>query len=418
MTKSTVWTQAFGRTARALGICAGLTLGMALTAGPSLAQNLYAPVIKVGDSAITYYERSQRMAFLRLLGAPGDVAQLATDQLINEKLQLAEAERLGIVASGEAIQSGMAEFAARGNLDVEQFLALLAQAGVAPQTFRDFVAAGITWRDVAGAKFAGYGTLTQSEIDRAYAEAVPTTGTKLLLTEIILPASSEASLKASQMRADRLSKIDNAEDFADAAKRFSVVPSRLNAGERDWLDIQALPAPVQAALGNVAEGHASRPVVLEDVGVAIYFVRDRETIRSTNVGTLLDYAAFFLPGTGEAGLAEAERIRAKVQVCDDLYPIARGLPADQLLREELPEGAVPAAYRAELANLDPGEVSTRLTSSTGARVFLMLCNRRNDVPDSVSRAQIAEALSNQRIGSLANDYLAELRAQAHIEYMR
>ena len=107
-----------------------------------------------------------------------------------------------------------------------------------------------------------------------------------------------------------------------------------------------------------------------------------------------------------------------MQICDDLYPIARGLPADQLVREELPTGAVPARYRAELANLDPGEVSTRLTAGNGTLVFLMLCNRRNDVPDSVSRAQIADALRNQRIGAYANDLLADLRANAHIEYLR
>ena len=48
----------------------------------------------------------------------------------------------------------------------------------------------------------------------------------------------------------------------------------------------------------------------------------------------------------------------------------------------------------------------------------MLCNRRNAVPDSVSRDQVADGLRNQRIGALANDLLADLRAQARVEDLR
>lgn len=398
---------------------AALALG-ALVASPgeALAQNLFAPVVKVNDDAVTAYERSQRMAFLRILRAPGDIGELATEQLINEKLQIREAERMGISLTDEELLEGMENFAARGNLDVEQMFTFLAQAGIATETFRDFVSAGLLWRKVAQQKFVGQVNLTESEIDLAYAEAEPTTGQKFLLTEIVLPASSDASLNASMQRAERLAQITDEEEFSRSATRFSVEATRLNAGRRDWVDLQAMPAEVQGILRNVGEGQTSRPIFVEDIGVIVYYVRDRETITSTSVGTLLEYAAFLIPGgTSEGAAAEAARIRGEVDTCDDLYPIARGLPEEQLIREELPTGAVPASYRAELANLDPGEVSTRLTTGN-ARVFLMLCNRRNDVPDSVSRAQVATALQNRRVGALANDYLTELRAQAHIEYLR
>lgn len=398
---------------------AALALGaLVTTPGAGNAQNLFAPVVKVNDDAVTAYERSQRMAFLRILRAPGDIGQLATDQLINEKLQIREAERMGIELTEEELLEGMESFAARGNLDMDQMLTFLAQAGIATETFRDFVRAGLLWRKVAQEKFVSQVNLTDSEIDLAYAEAEPTTGQKFLLTEIVLPASSEASLNASMQRAERLAQITEEEEFSRSATRFSVENTRLNGGRRDWVDLQAMPAEAQGALRNVAEGQTSRPVFIEDIGVIVYYVRERETITSTNVGTLLEYAAFFIPGgRSESAVAEAARIRGEVDTCDDLYPIARGLPEEQLVREELPTGAVPANFRAELANLDPGEVSTRLTTGN-ALVFLMLCNRRNDVPDSVSRAQVATALQNRRVGALANDYLTELRAQAHIEYLR
>lgn len=407
--------------ARRGGAVMALALALGLSApAPSSAQNLYAPVAKVGDDAITLYERSQRMAFLRVLGAPGDIRELATEQLVNERLQRQEAERLGIVVPEEEVREGMLEFANRGNLDLEQMGLFLAQAGIANETFRDFVTAGLLWRKVMEQKFAPLATLTKAEIDRAYAEAEPTPGAKFLLSEIVLPASSPESLKASMARAERLREITDEDEFGRAATRFSVENTRLNQGQRDWIDLEALPPEAQAALRNVQKGATSRPVYVEGIGVIVYLVRDRETIRSTKVGELLDYAAFMIPGgRSQAALAEAARIRGEVDTCGDLYPLARGLPESQLVREELPTGAVPAAYRGELARLDPGESSTALTSASGnALVFLMLCNRRNDVPDSVSRAQVATALQNRRVTALANDHLAKLRANTNVEILR
>ncbi len=418
MTRS-IFQNAATRATRA-ALAATLALGALTGADSALAQGLFTPVAKVNDDAVTAYERSQRMAFLRILQAPGDVGQLAMEQLINEKLQNTEADRLGIEVTEQEVLDGMEEFAARGELDIDQMLTFLAQSGVAAESFRDFVRAGIRWRKFTQEKFLPTVNITEAEIDLAYAEAEPTPGVKFLLSEIVLPASSPESLKASRQRAERLSEITDEDEFSRSATRFSVEQTRLNGGRRDWVDIQQLPAKAQGALRGVQKGSTSRPIHIEDIGVIVYFVRDRETVNSPRVGKLLDYAAFMIPGgRTEAALAEAGRIRGEVDTCDDLYPIARGLPPEQLVREEVPAGAVPAAYRGELDRLDPGEVSTALTSSSGnALVFLMLCNRRNDVPDSVSRAQVASALKNRRVGTLANDYLLELRAQANVEMMR
>ena len=112
------------------------------------------------------------------------------------------------------------------------------------------------------------------------------------------------------------------------------------------------------------------------------------------------------------GAAEAARIRAEVDTCDDLYGLAKGLPEDHLLREVLPVEEVPTEIALELAKLDEGESSTAL----GEGVFLMLCGRTSALSEDVSREQIRSQLSNQRLASYADSYLAELRAEAHIVY--
>jgi peptidyl-prolyl cis-trans isomerase SurA len=127
---------------------------------------------------------------------------------------------------------------------------------------------------------------------------------------------------------------------------------------------------------------------------------------------------FYIPGGNSAdALKEAQRIRSKIDTCDDLYPFADGLPADRLERTRMPTTQIPSDLALELAWLDEGEVSTSLTRANGQMlVFLMLCERSRGLPQGVTRDQVLEYLQSQRLNEFADGYLKELRADAHIVY--
>ncbi|HHC29842.1 MAG TPA: peptidylprolyl isomerase, partial [Rhodobacterales bacterium] len=138
---------------RVLGVLA-LTLALLFgAASPGAAQSQYRPAIIVDGEVITAYQLSQRQAFLTLLRAPGDIRKLAADQLTNEALQLREAHKAGVSVDDATIAAGMDEFAARGSLSTEQLLQLFTQNGIGAETFRDFVTAGVTWREFIKTQF-------------------------------------------------------------------------------------------------------------------------------------------------------------------------------------------------------------------------------------------------------------------------
>ena len=110
--------------------------------------NRFAPVVTVNNRAITGFELDQRSRFLKVLGAPGDVVAQAKEALIEDRLRQFAARQMGISASDEQIDAGLAEFAGRANMSVEDFTGELARAGVESQTFRDFVSAGVVWRSL------------------------------------------------------------------------------------------------------------------------------------------------------------------------------------------------------------------------------------------------------------------------------
>lgn len=379
---------------------------------PAVAQGQFSAVARVDGNAITAYDLDQRQTFLTLLRAPGDVRSLALDQLINETIQMREAKKAGIIVDDEQITAGMEEFASRGELTAEQLLQLLAQAGIAAETFHDFVAAGVTWREYLRATFLPRVTISQADIDAAMAVAVPEPGTRVLLSEIVLPAGDPASRKASRARAEGLRNLDEKE-FADTAMRFSIGPSRNNGGKMKWLDLTALPPAVGAAVRGLQPGDTSQIIDTED-SVRLYYLHDREEVDAGEPRTVVEYAALLLPG-GNA--EDVTRIRAEATSCDDLYPIARGLAPEQLVRDTVQESQVPAAYAGELALLDPGEISSRVTTSSGAMTVLMLCSRGNELPRSLTREMVAEQLRNSRVTTLGQTFLDEQRANANIELL-
>src|SRR6056297_4157098 len=122
----------------------GLLLAAAISTGTATAQNLFEPVIKVNDQAITRYEIEQRARMLTVFRAPGNPAKLAREQLIEDRLKLDAADGAGLVLEEPDIEAGMEEFAARADLSAEELIRALEGAGVAEQTFRAFVSPGVT----------------------------------------------------------------------------------------------------------------------------------------------------------------------------------------------------------------------------------------------------------------------------------
>ena len=402
-----VWT-------KLLGILCLCMIGAA-----AAAQGLFDPVVRVGDRVITRYELEQRIRFNRVFGTPGDLREVSVEQLIDDRLRLIAAERQGVRVSEAQVDEGMSEFASRGNLSADQFVALIAQAGVDEATFRDFVRAGIAWRETVSARFGPRAAISPREIDRAAARGTGDegTGTRVLLSEIVVPVADAASRQAALTRLSQIAERRGESNFANAARALSAAPSARAGGRLNWIEASELPANVRAAVLGLSPGQVSAPVDVQGA-VAVFLLRDlQEASGSRSAGGAIDYATFLIPGgRTDAALAEASRVRARVDVCDDLYGVARGLPAERLQRQTLPVGQIPAAVAQQLAQLDEGEVSTALTTADGrALMFLMLCGRPSGVePTEVNRAAIAEQLRGQRLGGYAGNYLQQLRAETPI----
>lgn len=403
-----------GWLARGIRALAAATILTGTGIGPAIAQGLFSPAIRVNETVVTNFELEQRTRLMSLLRAPGDPAKLAREALIDDRLKQQAVKEAGISVSPEDVQLGIEEFAGRTDLSTEEFLKALAAGGVQTETMRDFTEVSLAWRNLIQERFLAKARPTDAEIDRALGQTQGG-GVQVLLSEIIIPVTPQTVERAEAL-ADELSRITNQADFSTAAERYSASQTRTNGGRMDWLSLGRLPAGLRPVLLDLAPGEVTDPIALPDA-VALFQMRGiRETAPAQPSYSAIDYATYLIPGgRSPEALARAGDIIVRVDRCDDLYGINKGLPPELLERHELPPGKIPRDVALELAKLDNGEISTALTRSNGQMLMLvMMCSRTAALNEEASREQVANALTQQRLTAFSDSYLEQLRADALI----
>lgn len=388
-----------------------------LTTGPVQAQqNPFETVIKVDDMAVTRYEIQQRARMLQLFRAPGDPIELAREQLIEDRLKLGAATADGFVLTDEQLMAGMEEFAGRAEMDAEQMIGSLEQAGVDASSFRDFVRAGLTWREYSRARFSSRVDVTEDDINRARLSVGNETSVRVLLSEIIMPLSS-GNPQVIQDRANQISQYTTEAEFAAAARRYSATESAARGGRMEWVSITDLPEGLRSVVLGLAPGEVSAPLPLQGA-IALFQMRDiEETDLPEKQYAEIEYAAYYIDGgRTEQTLARAAQIAADTDTCNDLYGIAQGQPEQVLERGSKAPSEIPDDIRLELAKLDPGEISTAVTRAGGRTlVVLMLCGRTPATEsEAASAEQIANFIRSRQLDGYANAFLEQLRAEARI----
>ncbi|WP_254695008.1 peptidylprolyl isomerase [Leisingera sp. NJS201] len=368
----------------------------------------------MNDEVITRYELEQRARFQSALRVPGDPLATAREELINDRLKLAELEQAGIELAEEDITAGMEELAARANLSLNEFLTALQQSGVEPQTLRDFTKVGLGWREYTRARFLSRARPTPEEIDRAMGSA-GTGSVQVLLSEFIVPINEQNAAQVEEL-IEQVARLKGYDSFSAAAAQYSAAASRNEGGRLPWMPLTQLPPQLQEVALALKPGEISEPLPLQSA-VALFQMRGvREVEGAAPRFTAIEYAAYHVPGgrTPE-GLAAAQKVVDSVDTCEDFYGLAQGQDPSVLDVQSLQPSEIPRDIALELAKLDPGETSTTLTRNNGQTLMvLMLCGRTADLGEDSSRETVANALTAQRMASLAGSYLEQLRADARI----
>jgi peptidyl-prolyl cis-trans isomerase SurA len=371
------------------------------------AQSLFDPVVSINGSVITEYELNQRVQFNHFLEQTGKNIGKAREDLINDRLKVSAGRRAGIELSQDNLEHSMVDFANNSSRSLEELLNLIAQNGVDAQTFRDFVKSGVIWRKLVRSQFAGRGLPSEAEIDRAIASVGPQGGLRVLMSEIVIAASPQQAVTAKRL-ADKLSKITSITEFSQKATEFSAAPTRVNGGKLEWTTLNDLPAALAPIVAALRPGQVTPPLNIPNAIVLLQLRAVEETAATAKILVKIEYAFLSGPTT-------SIQIAAKnSDTCDDLYGLVKSKPELKLSIQSQKPSDIKRDKAVRIALLDKDEKSILPTAEEKISDMVMLCKRVYAISENASRAEITQNLRLARLNSLADGYLAELRANADI----
>ena len=249
----------------AIGLAAVLLSTGLVTATGAWAQTMFRPIAIVNDSAITGFDLAQRAQLLLALGftaaSPDALRAESLERLVEDRLKLQEGARLGLSASAESIESGIAEFAQRTGLSADEFRTAMSTQGVSEMALDDMVSAEAVWRQVVRGRFSRRVEPGEAEIDAEIALMQEREGISYRVAEIGLPVGENGRDEAAtRALADKLyESLSQGGDFAAAVKSYSRAPSAAQGGDVGWVSNLQMPPDLATMLSELSPGQVGRP---------------------------------------------------------------------------------------------------------------------------------------------------------------
>jgi peptidyl-prolyl cis-trans isomerase SurA len=250
---------------RAVGaLVVGIVLSVA-AAMPTLAQSVK---VTVNGTPITDLQISQRVKLFALEGNGGGTKG-ATEQLVDEAMQLSEAKRLGITVSNAQIDDAFLQIARNLKMNTDNLRQLLQQRGINIDTLKDRLRAAIAWNAVTEMAIMPQVQISELDLDQQAASKVQAyQGFDYILKEIIFvgQGSSGRTGQANQYRSGFAgcdTAVDLSLNFTDAAV--------VDVGRRHATQ---LPEAIAQELAGLNVGGITKPRVVEN-GVSMLAVCEK-----------------------------------------------------------------------------------------------------------------------------------------------
>lgn len=403
-----------------------------LATGGAPAQDVQRIAAIVNEEVVTIRDLELRIDLVisstRFQDSPDNRRRLRNQvlrQLVDERLQMAEAKRLGVTVAPADIDRQLGNLARQNNMSRDQFDDVVKQTGIDMDALTQQITAETAWGRIIQLRLRPLAKISDEEIDDGLTKYEAARGQpEALVGEILLSVDvrdqEEEALRAAQRLVDQIKAGAN---FSAVARQFSAGATAASGGDIGWLLPGQLSPEIEAIVQSLEVGQVSEPV-RSFGGYAIMTVRERrQALAPDPLSTRVTLSQFVAPhgrAAGAEAVAEARQrasaVAAVASGCEDLD--RRGRDANAPTSGRLGTFALrdlPPEVRDIVAALPPGRASQPFQSDQGFRV-VMVCERV-EPPQSKppTRADIQGNLEARRVALLAQRYLRNLRRDAFVE---
>ena len=380
------------------------------------AENKFDPVIIVNETIISKFELSQRIMLLNILQLGGDIQKKASDDLINAKLINEFAQNNNVSISEEKVQEGIRELAQQFNLSIESFLFEVSKIELATETIRTFVKDRILLTEIVQYKFGNRASIGDDEIDSFIING--SASLEINLLEIVLPFDYNNRNEVFNLALSLKNKNSEGITFEALAKKYSKSDSSINGGNIGWISIDQLPPDLGSLFLTSDVNTLIGPKVFDNVIILYKLANVREVPLFKNTKVIIDYVELNLSKNSEINLSSALQIFEDNNNCLNLqfelerYPTLKG----QLIRNTIEELKISKKIYEKIKTLDIGENAILKGGNfSESPILIMLCSRQQEISKN-DREIARQYLFSKRLVSLADGFIADLKAEAKIVY--
>jgi len=395
----------------------------------------------VNSDPITNSEFRQRLtkvqAQLREQGAVQPTTAVlyeqVLEQLVLERVQLQRAQELGLRVDADSVDDAKRRLASQNGLSLEAFERRLQSQGISPEAFAFDVREQLLVQRLRDREVDARVKVSETEIDEYIAEEQrlkPLSNLSLHLAQVLLPvpAGSDANREAAiRAQADAIAAQARAgQDFAQLAKAHSKASDAEQGGSLGMRPVDRLPELFVNAAASAAAGSVVGPV-RSGAGFHVLKVLAREQVGLPDAWLPQTRARHILLRPS-ANLSEAQAMAQMQRWRDSI--VAGRATFEALARQHSQDGSAPSGgelgwaspgqfvpeFETVMDALKPGEVSPVVVSRFG--VHLIRVDERRQVPMSLpqQRIMVRNLLRQDKARSALSQWLADLRAQAFVEY--
>jgi len=391
-------------------------------------------VVIVDDNIVLYSEIANRITGIQQnLQRNGQqsppvnqLLELVTEQLIDERLQLNLAKRVGMELTNSDIIMAVEKYASEQGLTASQLYANARnQMGLTRKQVQTQITNELIINEIKNYFVNDRIIISEDEVNRFLQskEGQFWKMPDLLLSQIAIAASgAEAADKVQQV----YNKIQNGEDFAAIAVTYSEGATALQGGNIGWRKAVQFPEPISDAISTLAKGETS--AIIEFNGAYfIYKVNDiRESQQQRTV--IQRKARHILIQPNEIRSEKQARtliqsLANRIKTIEDFENVARNFSEDYSNAMQggdldwVSPGQMVQPFEQALFEADFNELTTPVQTEFGWHLIWVEDEKEVDVSDIVIQNQALQLLRSRQFDEESKLWLQELRDNAYIQYV-
>lgn len=351
------------------------------------------------------------------------------ERMIEKRLQMQEAQRVGIKVEDGALTQAMEGIAQRNNLTLEELQTALGASGIRFEDFREDTRSQMIMSQLQAREVIKNITVTEPEIKRFLSREsdslIERTDVRLSHILVAVPetASGEEQEQARKKAQAIVAKLRAGGDFGQVARAESQGQQTQEGGDLGWFAMADVPSLAQEVSRSLAKGEVSNPL-RSPSGFHIIQVTD---IKGSGPAVISQTKArHILIRTNEVvsdddARIRLEQLRMRLVGGDDFANLARANSDDTgsaLKGGDLgwlsPGDTVPQ-FEAAMNDLAPNQISQPFKSSFGWHIVQVQERRSQDTTEELMQLKAKQKLRERKADEAVKQWLRKLRDEAYIE---